>query len=188
MPEWVDIGPCTALYEQLGPRTLAILPPARGAGAQWALWAAAIAAQELGWSTLAVWDEYRGTGEEADWVRWVRQRAEAALARVEGEVVLAGKSLASFATELGRPAIWYTPLLTEARVTDALRRTTAPVLLVGGTADPTWDSAVAAELPAEVLELAGVDHAMQVPRDLDRSLSVVRETAERTLSFLTALD
>jgi pimeloyl-ACP methyl ester carboxylesterase len=188
MPEWIDVGPCQALYEQLGERTLVLLPPARGAGAQWALWAAAIAAQELGWSTLAVWDEYHsGYEDEAVRLRWVRERAEAGLARAGDNAVLAGKSLASFAAELGRAAIWYTPLLTEPVVAEALRRTSAPVLLVGGTADPSWDSAIAESLPAEVLELEDVDHAMQVAADLDRSLAVLRETAERTRTFLRAL-
>ena len=54
-------------------------------------------------------------------------------------MVLIGKSLgtyaAALAAERGLPAIWLTPLLTSDWVVDGLRRSTAPFLLVGGTAD-----------------------------------------------------
>ena len=41
-----------------------------------------------------------------------------------------------------------------------LRRRTAPALLVGGTADPSWDGALARELSDDVLELDGADHGL----------------------------
>lgn len=154
--------------------------------------AAAIAAQELGWSTLAVWDEYRGTYEEDDRVRWVRERADAAFAASGGDrVALVGKSVSSYAAEAAvdraLPAVWYTPLLVEPRVAEALRRAAAPTLLVGGTADPAWDASAAAEARAEVLQIDGLDHGMQVAADLERSLAALRQVAERTRAFLAAL-
>jgi hypothetical protein len=193
MAEWLDLGPCPALVEDLGAGTTAVLlPGARGGGAQPALWAAAVAAQELGWNTLAVWDEYRGTYEERDRVRWVRGRAEPALRAAEGRLVLLGKSLGSFAAEIAAeralPAVWYTPLLDQRRVVAALAAARAPVLLVGGTADPAWDGGLATTFDAELLELEDVDHGMQVAGDLARSLAALRTTAERTRSFLAGLD
>lgn len=45
-----------------------------------------------------------------------------------------GTLAASVTAELGPPEIWFTPLLYDRRVVDALTRTRAPCLLVGGTA------------------------------------------------------
>ncbi|WP_026923110.1 hypothetical protein [Glycomyces arizonensis] len=81
--------------------------------------------------------------------------------------LLVGKSLGSAAAVLaahhGLPAIWFTPLLQDYPIVQALRRATAPYLLIGGTADPAWNSALARELPGEVCEIAGADHGMFVP-------------------------
>ena len=70
--------------------------------------------------------------------------------------LLVGKSLgthaAILAAEMNLPAVWVTPLIAPGkwygdRVTQALRRATAPCLLIGGTADASWDGALARELP-----------------------------------------
>jgi hypothetical protein len=102
--------------------------------------------------------------------------------------LLIGKSLgtnaASVAAERGLPAVWLTPLLTSAWVVEALRRATAPALLVGGTADPLWDGELARELSPHVLEVDGANHGMYVPGPLARSAAVLGEVATAVENFL----
>ena len=75
-----------------------------------------------------------------------------------------GKSLgtlaASLAADRNLPAIWLTPLLDLPWVIEALARAQAPFLLVGGTADQTWNSKAAHELTTHVLEVRGADHGL----------------------------
>ncbi|GAA4457707.1 hypothetical protein GCM10023170_054430 [Phytohabitans houttuyneae] len=103
--------------------------------------------------------------------------------------VLVGKSLATYAAELAAdralPAVWHTPLLTDARCVAALRRATAPCLLVGGTADGWWDGALARTLTPHVLEVPGADHGMVLPGlPLARSAAVLGEVASAVEEFL----
>jgi hypothetical protein len=77
-----------------------------------------------------------------------------------------GTHAAALAAERDLPAVWLTPLLTEAPVLAALRAATAPFLLVGGTDDPVWDADLAATLTPHVLSVEGADHAMFVRRPL----------------------
>ncbi len=67
---------------------------------------------------------------------------------------------------------------------DGLRRSTAPFLLVGGTADALWDSALARELTPYVLEVEGADHGMYVPGRLAASTAVLGEVATAVEDFL----
>lgn len=103
---------------------------------------------------------------------WACAQVSDALERVSKHVpdaapVLIGKSLASCATPVAAdrnlPAVWFTPLLTVPGTVAALRRTTAPFLLVGGTADNAWDGRLARELTPHVLEIPGADHTLEVP-------------------------
>ncbi|MFC0627298.1 alpha/beta hydrolase [Kribbella deserti] len=91
--------------------------------------------------------------------------------------LLVGKSLGSHGSTVAAdndlPAVWLTPLLTQEWVVDGLRRSAAPYLLVGGTADPSWDSALARELTPYVLEVDGADHGMYVPGRLAASTAVL---------------
>jgi hypothetical protein len=98
---------------------------------------------------------------------WVVDRIAAALDAIAvRRSVLVGKSLGTYAAEVAAdrdlPAIWHTPLLTDPRCVAALRRTRAPYLLVGGSADRLWDGALARELTPHVLEIADADHGMIV--------------------------
>src|SRR4051794_3042704 len=56
--------------------------------------------------------------------------------------VLIGKSLGVYACALaadrGLPAVWLTPHQTDPWIVEALRAATAPMLLIGGTADDVW--------------------------------------------------
>jgi hypothetical protein len=72
----------------------------------------------------------------------------------------------------GLAAVWLTPLLHRPEVVEALARASAPFLLVGGTADPSWDGAVARRLTPHVLEVPDAHHGMLVPGPLARSAEV----------------
>jgi hypothetical protein len=119
------------------------------------------------------------------WGPWVKAQVDAV---VSAEAVLIGKSLgthgAAVAAERGLPAVWLTPVLTSEWVVDALRRSTAPFLLVGGTGDPLWISALARELSPYVLEVAGADHGMYVPGRLAASAGVLGQVATAVEDFL----
>ncbi|HEY1701862.1 MAG TPA: hypothetical protein VGG75_19320 [Trebonia sp.] len=102
--------------------------------------------------------------------------------------VIMGKSLgsvsASVAADRGIPAVWFTPLLTEARVVSALRRAAAPFLLVGGTADDWWDEDVARSVTPHVVEIDGANHRMFVPGPLKESAAALGEVASAVECFL----
>jgi len=122
---------------------------------------------------------------------WVRAQVEATLETVDAErPLLVGKSLATraapVAAERGLPAIWLTPLLDEPSVVAGLEQATAPTLLVGGTGDASWNPRLAATLPAELLELPGADHGLEVD-DPFASLDLLRRVAERIDAFVAAL-
>jgi hypothetical protein len=91
--------------------------------------------------------------------------------------LLIGKSLGSLAAPLaaerGLPAVWLTPLLGDDAVAQALRAATAPFLLVGGTADSSWDGALARRLSPHVYEVDGADHGMYIPGPLAASAAVL---------------
>jgi hypothetical protein len=140
-----------------------------------------------------VWDEYHGSlADPAGPRRWAIERAEAGLSFIaHRQTVLVGKSIASLAAGVAAdnrlPAIWYTPLLTDPEVVAQLRATPAPKLLVGGNADQWWDSQVAHSLGAEVVELARVDHGLEIENDPVASAHVLVTVAEATMLFLAGL-
>ncbi|WP_025274420.1 alpha/beta hydrolase [Haloglycomyces albus] len=103
--------------------------------------------------------------------------------------VLVGKSIGtaavSTAARFELPAIWFSPLLTEYPIVQALRRCTAPYLLVGGTEDPTWESALVDELPGEICEIPGGDHGLFLPgRPLTSSAHALADIIEAVEMFL----
>lgn len=116
-----------------------------------------------------------------------------ALARVDKQVpgartVLIGKSLASraapVAAERDLPAVWFTPLLNNPTTVAALRRCTAPFLLVGGAADNTWDGALARDLTPHVIEIPNADHMMFVPGPLAGTLDAHAQAMTAVERFL----
>lgn len=102
--------------------------------------------------------------------------------------VVIGKSLGSLAAPLvadrGLAAVWFTPLLADGPTVAALRRATAPCLLVGGTADRVWNSAVARSITPHVAEAAGADHGMFVPGELAASAAVLGQVMTAVEQFL----
>jgi hypothetical protein len=102
--------------------------------------------------------------------------------------VVIGKSLGSLAAPLvaerGLAAVWFTPLLTDETTVAALRRTTAPCLLVGGTADQLWDGAAARSITPHVVEVSAADHGMFVPGELSASAAVLGHVITAVEHFL----
>jgi hypothetical protein len=75
-------------------------------------------------------------------------------------------------------------VLTSEWVVEGLRRSTAPFLLVGGTADSLWEPDLARELTPHVLEVDGADHGMYVPGPLAASTAVLGQVATAAEKFL----
>ncbi len=182
MPERIDLGPCMAIrHEGDRDRCAVLLPgmiyPTRAP----VLWFAREAAMRLGYSALEVLGE---PVEHADKVGWLRDCVAAAIAEAEpANVVMIGKSLASLlAAEISDrdlPAAWLTPPLNEPSMIDALSKVSNPTLLLGGSADPMWRAEAIPVNPAlEVVELANVDHALQVAGDPVASLGALRQMTE----------
>ena len=99
----------------------------------------------------------RLAADEQAMIDGVCEQTEAVLDRVHNDdpPLLVGKSLGTAAAILaahhGLPAIWFTPLLQHYPIVQALRRATAPFLLIGGSADPAWNKSLARELPGRGL-------------------------------------
>jgi len=129
-------------------------------------------------------------GEE--WVAWVAEQATKALAGETAERLLfVGKSLgslaASLAAERGIPAIWLTPVLIEPALVAALENATAPTMLIGGTADSLWDSAVARRIGHPYLEVPHADHGMETDDDPINSAEILKRVTIEMDSFVARL-
>ena len=169
-------------------RCAVILPGIRYFSQAPLLWFAREAAQAGGWSVVEV-DERAPHDQEP--FGWMRGQAERALEVASGaeRVVVIGKSLGSVgATLVSGPAVWLTPLLNRPEVAGAIGSATAPTLLVGSTADPTWaGGAVPDNASIEVLELEGLDHSLQISGDPIASVDVLRDVTARVGAFLERL-
>jgi hypothetical protein len=172
-------------------RCAVVLPGVRYFSQAPLLWFAREGAQARGWSVIELSE--RAPADEEPFA-WMRDRARQMLDQAfdADTVVVIGKSLASAAAPLvaerGLAAVWLTPLLVRPEVVSALRAASAPTLLVGSSADPTWSNG---EQPGgdaiEVLEFEGLDHSLQVEGDPLASLDVLREVTERIGAFLERL-
>jgi hypothetical protein len=184
----IDLNPGEAILHEGDPAHCAVvLPGVRYFSQAPLLWFAREAAQAGGWSVLELSE--RAPADEEPFA-WIRDRAERALEAVDAATVaVIGKSLGSAAAPLvaerGLAAVWLTPLLVRPEVVAALRAASAPTLLVGSAADPTWSDG---EQPGggsvEVLEFEGLDHSLQVEGDPIASLDVLRVVTERIGGFL----
>lgn len=106
--------------------------------------------------------------------------------------LVVGKSLgtlaAPVAVERGLPAIWFTPLLQEPIVRAAIDNTLEPTLLVGGSADETWDRAVAVASRCQVHEVGGGDHSLEIPGSVHQSLRALDAVIRRVDDFIRGLE
>ena len=188
--EDVDLGVCKGRWYAADPgRIVVILPGARYLPFAPLLWFAREVATARGWSVLEVWDEY--LDRSVDPWRWVEERAEAALAHVGAADLLVTKSISSHAVRLAAErslaGIWLTPLLHGDEIAAGFERLSAPALLVGGTADESWDGDRARRAGHEVLELEAANHALQLDGDPLGSTAILGRVVERIDDFLAAL-
>jgi catechol 2,3-dioxygenase-like lactoylglutathione lyase family enzyme len=195
----VDLGPCRGVqFDRGADGWVIVLPGANYPTTAPLLWFARQAALESGRSVLALVDAYDGS---TDPQTWVDDRAEAAIGHVGGgtQAILVAKSITSLAAplaaRLGLPAVWLTPLIGEASasaataVVSGLAAATAPFLLIGGSADPSWDGARARSFArGEVLEIADADHALEVPGEVNRSIDALRSISAAVSDFIGAVD
>lgn len=175
-------------------RRQALLLPGRNYGVQGPLLMFShVALQSRGARIFPIdWSEPdRLAADEQSMVEGVCEQVERVLDRVHNDdpPLLVGKSLGTAAAVLaqhhGLPAIWFTPLLADYPIVQALRRATAPFLLIGGTRDRAWNSSLAHELPGEVCEIRGADHGMFMPgRPLVDSAHVLAEVIEAVEAFI----
>jgi hypothetical protein len=196
-PDPVDLGPCPGLVFDQGATSWVVLLPGAAYSAQAPLlWFARRAAMDAGRNVVAVVDTF---DRDVDPVRWVEERVEAALAYVrdrDPQPVVIGKSLTSLAGSIaardGLPAVWLTPMIAAGHELTApavagLHAGSAPRLLIGGTADPSWDGAVARSFPsAEIVELEGADHGLEVA-DIATSAANLAAVADAIRRFLESL-
>jgi pimeloyl-ACP methyl ester carboxylesterase len=187
----IDLGPCRAIRHEGDPGRCAVLLPGQFYPTRApALWFAREAAISRGWSALEVLGE---PGEHDDPLGWERECARLAIEATSAERPLViGKSLATLlAGEIagrGLPAVWLTPLLDQPSVIDGLAKTKRPTLLAGGDADPTWlTDRVPDNRAIEVLELPGVDHAVQVPGDPRASVDALARLVDGITRFVQKL-
>ncbi len=190
----VDLGVCRGARFDIGADGWVILlPGARYPTTAPLLWFAREAALAAARNALAVVDS-RDTNS-GDPQAWVEERAEAAIRHVGdgARPILIAKSITSLAAplagRLGLPAVWLTPLMSEAAVVDGLAAATAPFPLIGGAGDLSWDLALARSLSrGQVLEIADADHALQIPGDVERSLDALRTVSAAVANFIGAMD
>lgn len=164
-------------------RRVVLLPGVRYFSQAPLLWFAREAAQAGGWSVVEV-NERAPSDQEP--FEWIRGQARRALDATDAELtVVVGKSLGSAAAPMVRgPAVWLTPLLDRPEIVEALSSATAPTLLVGSPADPTWgEGNVPDNAALETLELPGLDHSLQVSGDPISSLDALRTVTQRVASF-----
>jgi very-short-patch-repair endonuclease len=176
----VDLGVCHGYeYDGDAARTAIVLPGAMLAGMPVAAFAIQ-GALSRGWRVVQVWDEF--LDRSLDPTAWAVARLDAATTFAAArEVVVIGKSLATRAAgavaERGLRAVWLTPLLNDPECVEMLRARTAQALLVGGTADASWDGALARELSDAVVEVDGADHGLARVAD-------VQAVAEAVAAFV----
>ena len=196
-PKPVDLGPCPGVVFDQGATSWAVLLPGAAYSVQAPLlWFARRAAVDAGRNVLAVVDTFDRSQDAA---RWVEERTEASLLFIrdrDARPALIAKSLTSLASPIaareGLPAVWLTPLIASgheltAPVVAGLRAGSAPRLLIGGTADPSWDASVARSLAhAQVLELDGADHGLEV-EDVATSTSNLATVGRAVRAFLESV-
>jgi hypothetical protein len=157
------------------------------------LWFARQALGQHGFAVQEVWWDARDLPDDVE--GWVRDQAAAACPEDAPAAVVVAKSLgthaAAWAAEHGYDAIWLTPILGDGRQVAAIGANRGRQLLIGGAADPFWDTAVADRLTregCEVMEIPDADHALCVPGDVVRSAEIHVQVTRRMDAFLTGLE
>ncbi len=188
--ETIDLGVCRATLFRADPGRVAIVLPGRMYPITApVLWYARRVIHDAGWSVIGIDDAY----EDGDMVAWVADRARAGLDWAgDARVMLVAKSMsttaATLAAERSLPGVWLTPLLADPSVLEAMSVISAAGLAVGSPNDPTWSQRAAMQLRRmEVLQLAGANHALEVPGDPLRSIELLGRVTERIGAFALRL-
>jgi hypothetical protein len=178
--EPVDLGVCRG-YEYAGDGPTAIALPGAMLGGMPSVGFAIEGVRRNGWRVVQLWDEWHDRSQDP--TAWVAARVEAAASFAGETSLLIAKSLttraSSIAADRGWPAVWLTPMLDDEESLAGLRRRSAPALLVGGTADSSWDGTLARDLADDVLELDGADHGLARLEDLGAVVDAVAEFSGR---------
>jgi predicted alpha/beta-hydrolase family hydrolase len=172
----------------------AVLVPGRGYPPQAPLlFFAGLTLLQHGWRVEHHWWDPPTYESDAQTSSWVREEVAGALP-ASGRVLLVGKSLGTYAAPLaadrGLPAIWLTPILEVPAIAEAVAANPAPQLLVGGTADDLWDSAVGRDLESascRVVEIAGADHILMTPGDVAHGAQAHVEVVRAIDAWLAGL-
>ncbi len=98
-----------------------------------------------------------------------------------------GAFAAGLAADRGLPGIWLTPILSDSQLPADLRRATAPFLLIGSTADPSWDSEVAYSFDQTCYEAHNADHSMETVDDPVNSADILRHVTAAMDAFVSEL-
>jgi len=137
-------------------------------------------------------DGLPGIGSEP----FVRAHVAAALHRLtrdepEAQPVIIAKSFgthaAALAAERKAPAIWLTPLLTNAAIVAAIARNPAPALIICGTADTQWIPDAATATGKTVLTIEDGDHGLRPPGPLRAYTDALGTAAMAMAEFLADL-
>lgn len=152
---------------------------------------------QWGWTVQQLWwDAPRTHQSVRETVAWVCEQARATIGAEQGatRILIMAKSLgtlaAPVAAEEGLPGIWFTPLCHEQTCLDGIRAAAAhdaPQLLVGGSADPEWDTALTSARRLEVVQMAGADHGLVVEGDTVRTVEAHLHVARAVDAFLARL-
>jgi hypothetical protein len=106
--------------------------------------------------------------------------------------MIVGKSIGSLAmpvaASLGLSGIWITPLVRRPAVAAALDRLSAPTLLIGSTADDTWDGEAARRSGHDVVELTDANHGLELGGDPLGSIDLLRSVIDSVDRFVAGLD
>jgi hypothetical protein len=143
---------------------------------------------DRGWTVREV---HWADGDKTDPEMVLAQAASELDAVSAGLHLVVAKSLGTLAlplaVERGLAGVWLTPILTEASVAAAVHDLSAPSLLVGGTKDRLWDGELARESAAEVLELDGGDHSLELGGSVEPSMAALRQVIDRVATFVDRL-
>ncbi|WP_020524225.1 alpha/beta fold hydrolase [Catelliglobosispora koreensis] len=149
-----------------------------------------------GWSTLDVWWPHvppqAPPGKRGAQRTWVDEQVSGLLdGETAAQIVLVGKSLgtlaAKTAADRGLAAIWLTPLINEDTILADLDRMSEPFLLVGGTADPSWNASTARSYGQPVCEIPGADHGLETDDDPANSALILRDVTVAMDRFVSTL-
>ncbi len=147
---------------------------------------------DSGWHVQAVrWSlDDAARSEPYEYTTGAVQQAIADAPETETTLIVAksfGTLCIPWADKANIPGLWLTPILTDEKVRATLDVTSRRDLLIGGSEDDLWDGGRRDEKASTFIEIAGADHALQIPGDWGASLDVHREVVTHAENFVAAM-